>query len=120
MHVDLGGYHVRDVEVVAAFDVDAKKVGTDVAEAIFSEPNNTIRFADVRPPGVKVQRGRTFDGLGTYYRETIDESELAAGRRGAGRCATRRPTCSCATCRSVPSRPRKLYAQAAIDAGVGS
>jgi myo-inositol-1-phosphate synthase len=76
MHVDLGGYHVRDVEVVAAFDVDAKKVGKDVAEAIVSEPNNTIRFADVPPLGVTVQRGPTFDGLGRYYRETIEESEL--------------------------------------------
>ena len=76
MHVDLGGYHIRDVEVVAAFDVDAKKVGTDVAEAILSEPNNTIRFAEVPPTGVTVQRGPTFDGLGRYYRETIAESEL--------------------------------------------
>jgi myo-inositol-1-phosphate synthase len=76
MHVDLGGYHVRDVEIVAAFDVDGKKVGTDVAEAIASEPNNTIRFADVPPTGITVQRGPTFDGLGRYYRETIVESEL--------------------------------------------
>jgi myo-inositol-1-phosphate synthase len=76
MHVDLGGYHVADVEIVAAFDVDAKKVGTDVAEAIVSEPNNTIRFADVPPTGVIVQRGPTFDGLGRYYRETIEESDL--------------------------------------------
>jgi len=76
MHVDLGGYHVSDVEVVAAFDVDGKKVGTDVAEAIASEPNNTIRFADVPPTGVTVQRGPTFDGLGRYYRETIVESDL--------------------------------------------
>ena len=76
MHVDLGGYHIRDVEIVAAFDVDAKKVGTDVAEAIVSEPNNTIRFAEVPPTGVTVQRGPTFDGLGRYYRETIAESEL--------------------------------------------
>ena len=76
MHVDLGGYHIRDVEIVAAFDVDAKKVGTDVAEAIFSEPNNTIRFSDVEHTGVTVQRGPTFDGLGRYYRETIQESEL--------------------------------------------
>jgi myo-inositol-1-phosphate synthase len=76
MHVDLGGYHVRDVEVVAAFDVDAKKVGTDVAEAIFSEPNNTIRFSDVVPTGVTVSRGHTLDGLGTYYRDTITESDL--------------------------------------------
>jgi myo-inositol-1-phosphate synthase len=75
MHVDLGGYHVDDVEIVAAFDVDAKKVGTDVAEAILSEPNNTIRFAEVAPTGVSVSRGRTLDGLGTYYREVITESE---------------------------------------------
>ena len=76
MHVDLGGYHIRDVELVAAFDVDAKKVGTDLAEAIVSEPNNTIRFAEVPPTSVTVQRGPTFDGLGRYYRETITESEL--------------------------------------------
>jgi myo-inositol-1-phosphate synthase len=76
MHVELGGYHVRDVEVVAAFDVDAKKVGRDVAEAIFSEPNNTIRFADDVPPtGVIVGRGRTLDGLGEFYRDVITESD---------------------------------------------
>ena len=76
MHVELGGYHVGDVEVVAAFDVDAKKVGTDVAEAIFTEPNNTIRFAeDVPPLGVTVSRGRTLDGLGAFYREVITESD---------------------------------------------
>ncbi len=75
MHVDLGGYHVRDVEIVAAFDVDAKKVGKDVAEAIFSEPNNTIRFSDVPPTGVTVLRGCTLDGLGTYYRQVIEESD---------------------------------------------
>jgi myo-inositol-1-phosphate synthase len=75
MHVDLGGYHIRDVEVAAAFDVDAKKVGKDVAEAILSEPNNTIRFADVPHLGISVQRGPTLDGLGRYYRETIDESD---------------------------------------------
>jgi myo-inositol-1-phosphate synthase len=75
MHVELGGYHVRDVRVVAAFDVDGKKVGKDVAEAIWSEPNNTIRFADVPRTGVTVSRGRTLDGLGEYYRETIEESE---------------------------------------------
>jgi myo-inositol-1-phosphate synthase len=75
MHVELGGYHIRDVRVVAAFDVDAKKVGKDVAEAIFTEPNNTIRFADVPPTGVTVLRGRTLDGLGIYYRDTIVESD---------------------------------------------
>jgi len=75
MHVKLGPYHVSDVEVVAAFDVDAKKVGSDVAEAIFSEPNNTIRFAEVPPTGVSVQRGPTLDGLGTYYHQVIDEAD---------------------------------------------
>jgi len=75
MHVDLGGYRVGDVEVVAAFDVDAKKVGRDVAEAILAEPNNTIRFADVPPLGVTVSRGRTLDGLGEYYRAVITESD---------------------------------------------
>ena len=77
MHVELGGYHIRDVEVVAAFDVDAKKVGKDGSEAIFTEPNNTIRFSDVPPTGVTVMRGRTLDGLGTYYRDTIVESDEA-------------------------------------------
>src|SRR3989454_9873428 len=77
MHVRLGPYHVSDVEIVAAFDVDAKKVGKDVAEAIFSEPNNTIRFADVPPTGVTVQRGPTLDSLGKYYKEVIAESEQA-------------------------------------------
>ena len=75
MHVDLGGYHIRDIEVVAAFDVDADKVGKDVAEAIWTEPNNTIRFSDVPTTGVIVQRGRTLDGLGTFYREMITESD---------------------------------------------
>jgi myo-inositol-1-phosphate synthase len=75
MHVEFGGYHIRDIELVAALDVDAKKVGTDVSEAILSEPNNTIRFADVPPTGITVQRGRTLDGLGKYYRETVEESD---------------------------------------------
>ena len=76
MHVELGGYHVSDVEVVAAFDVDTDKVGKDVAEAIFTEPNNTIVFSDVKPTGVLVQRGRTLDGLGSFYRDVVTESDL--------------------------------------------
>src|ERR671930_611132 len=75
MHVNLGPYHVSDVEVVAAFDVDGKKVGRDLSEAIWSQPNNTIRFADVAPTEVIVERGPTLDGLGRFYREVIDESE---------------------------------------------
>jgi myo-inositol-1-phosphate synthase len=76
MHVQFGDYHVRDVEFVAAFDVDAKKVGLDLSEAITTSENNTIKIADVPPLGVTVQRGHTLDGLGRYYRETIDESDL--------------------------------------------
>ncbi len=75
MHVTFGEYHVGDVEVVAAFDVDAKKVGFDLADAINASENNTIRIADVPPTGVTVQRGVTNDGLGKYYRMTIEESE---------------------------------------------
>jgi myo-inositol-1-phosphate synthase len=76
MHVELGGYHVGDVEFVAAFDVDAAKVGLDVGKAIFAGQNNTIRFASVGDLGVTVQRAPTFDGLGKYYRETIEESPV--------------------------------------------
>jgi len=75
MHVQFGSYHVRDIEFVAAFDVDAKKVGFDLADAIKSSENNTIKIADVPPLGVTVQRGPTLDGLGKYYRETITESD---------------------------------------------
>jgi myo-inositol-1-phosphate synthase len=74
MHVRFGPYHVSDLEFVAAFDVDAKKVGFDLAEAIAASENNTIRIADVPPTGVPVQRGHTLDGLGRYYRETVTES----------------------------------------------
>src|SRR5450755_1103325 len=78
MHVRFGPYHVSDVEVVAAFDVDAKKVGCDVADAINASENNTIKIADVPPTGVTVQRGPTFDGLGEYYRDMITESDEPA------------------------------------------
>jgi myo-inositol-1-phosphate synthase len=74
MHVVLGGYHVRDLEPVAAFDVDAAKVGTDLSKAIFAGQNNTIRFAEVGHLGVTIQRGPTLDGLGRYYKEVVDES----------------------------------------------
>src|SRR6478672_628926 len=75
MHVELGGYHVRDVEFVAAFDVDGKKVGRDLSEAIVASENNTIHITDVPPSGVIVQRGPTYDGLGEYYREMVEESD---------------------------------------------
>ena len=75
MHVQFGPYHVGDVEFVAAFDVDAKKVGQDLSEAIVASENNTITFCDVPTTGITVQRGHTFDGLGDYYREIITESD---------------------------------------------
>ena len=74
MHVDLGGYHVGDIEIVAAFDVAATKVGFDLAGAIAAEPNNTVKFQDVPPTGITVQRGPTMDGLGQYLREMVAES----------------------------------------------
>src|SRR5215216_6570895 len=77
MHVQFGDYHIRDVEFVAAFDVDAKKVGQDLADAIGASENNTIKIADVPPTGVTVQRGHTLDGLGKYYLQTITESDEA-------------------------------------------
>ena len=75
MNVVLGGYHVGDIEVSAAFDVSALKVGQDVAAAILAAPNNTIQFAEVRPMGVPVERGPTLDGLGKYLREVVPESD---------------------------------------------
>ncbi len=75
MHVQFGDYHVRDIEFVAAFDIDGKKVGLDLSEAIGASENNTIKICDVPPLGVTVQRGHTLDGLGKYYRETITESD---------------------------------------------
>ncbi|HEY0186995.1 MAG TPA: inositol-3-phosphate synthase [Cellulomonas sp.] len=75
MHVQFGDYHVSDLQFVAAFDVDAKKVGFDLSEAIVASENNTIKIADVPPLGVTVQRGPTYDGLGKYYSQTIEESD---------------------------------------------
>jgi len=76
MHVRFGRYHVRDVKFVAAFDVDAKKVGFDLSEAIFASENNTIKIADVPPTNVTVQRGPTLDGIGKYYADTIELSDV--------------------------------------------
>jgi myo-inositol-1-phosphate synthase len=117
MHVDFGGYHIRDIELVAALDVDAKKVGTDVSEAILSEPNNTIRFADVPPTGITVQRGRTLDGLGKYYRETVEESDQPEVDVTQ---VLRDSEADVLVC-YLPvgsEQAAKFYAQCAIDAGV--
>jgi myo-inositol-1-phosphate synthase len=74
MHVDLGGYHVNDIEFTAAFDIDKDKVGKDLSEAIFSGQNNTYKFSDVPNLGVKVHRGMTHDGLGKYLKEKITKA----------------------------------------------
>ena len=78
MHAVVGGYHISSVKFVAAFDVDAKKVGLDLAEAIWASENNTIKFSNVAKTGVPVLRGVTNDGLGKYYKETIKESDAPA------------------------------------------
>ncbi|MBE1499756.1 myo-inositol-1-phosphate synthase [Amycolatopsis lexingtonensis] len=117
MHVDFGGYHVRDIEFVAAFDVDAKKVSRDLSEAIFASENNTIKIADVPPLGVTVQRGHTHDGLGRFYRETIEESDEAP----VDVVAALREAEVDVLVSYLPVGSEvadKFYAQAAIDAGV--
>ena len=74
MHVVLGGYHVRDIEFTAAFDIDKNKVGKDLAQAIYTKPNNTYKFAEVPPLGVPVHRGMTHDGLGKYLSQIIEKA----------------------------------------------
>ncbi|MBA2640955.1 MAG: inositol-3-phosphate synthase [Nocardioidaceae bacterium] len=118
MHVRFGDYHVRDIEFVAAFDVDAKKVGFDLAEATRASENNTIMICDVPPTGVSVQRGPTHDGLGHYYRETIDESDAEP----VDVVAALREADVDVVVAYLPvgsERADKFYAQCAIDAGCG-
>jgi myo-inositol-1-phosphate synthase len=117
MNVELGGYHVRDLVPVAAFDVDQTKVGTDLGKAMHAGLNNTIRFADVGEVGVTVQRGPTFDGLGKYYREVVEESpfepvDVAQALRDAKAdvLVSYLPVGS--------EQAQRYYAQACIDAGV--
>src|SRR5918998_1196969 len=117
MHVKFGDYHVSDIEFVAAFDVDAKKVGFDLSDAIGNSENNTIRICDVPPLGVTVQRGPTYDGLGKYYRATIDESDekpvdvvQVLKDSNADVLVSYLPVGS--------EEADKFYAQCAIDAGV--
>jgi myo-inositol-1-phosphate synthase len=117
MHVRFGDYHVSDIQFVAAFDVDAKKVGRDLSEAIVASENNTIKIADVPPLGVTVQRGHTLDGLGKYYREIVEESDetpvdmvTALRDSGADVLVCYLPVGS--------QHAAEFYAQAAIDAGV--
>jgi len=117
MHTRFGPYAIRDISFVAAFDVDADKVGTDLADAIWASENNTYRFAEVAATGVTVQRGPTLDGLGEYYRELVTESDaevvdIAQALRDSGAevLVCYLPVGS--------EEAAKHYAQAAIDAGV--
>ncbi|HMS24749.1 MAG TPA: inositol-3-phosphate synthase [Acidimicrobiia bacterium] len=118
MHVEMGGYHVRDVNVVCAFDVDITKVGQDLAKAIHAGQNNTITFAQVPDTGVLVQRGPTLDGWGKYYKETCEESpaeavDVAQAMKDANVdvMVSYLPVGS--------EQAQRFYAQACIDAGVG-
>ena len=117
MHTRFGGYAIGDISFVAAFDVDAAKVGLDLSEAMWASQNNTLRFAEVATSGVLVQRGPTLDGLGEYYRELVEESALpvvdvaqALRDSGAEVLVCYLPVGS--------EEGAKFYAQAALDAGV--
>ncbi len=117
MHVKFGEYHVSDIEFVAAFDVDAKKVGFDLADATAASENNTIKICDVPPLGITVQRGHTLDGLGKYYRETIDESDSEP----VDVVQVLKDTKADVLVSYLPvgsEEADKYYAQCAIDAGV--
>ncbi len=117
MHVQFGSYHVRDIEFVAAFDVDAKKVGLDLADAIGASQNNTITICDVPSTGITVSRGHTFDGLGRYYRDTITESDA----RPVDVVETLRHTGADVLVSYLPvgsERADRFYAECSLEAGV--
>ncbi len=116
MHPVLGGYHIKNINFVLALDVDAKKVGIDLADAIWASENNTIKFATVAKTGVTVKRGKTLDGLGRYYKETIKESDTAAVDVVAELKSAKVDVLIC----YLPvgsEEAAKFYAQCAIDAG---
>jgi myo-inositol-1-phosphate synthase len=118
MNVSVGGYHIRDIELAAAFDVNARKVGKDVADALWEAPNNTCRFAEVPPTGVTVLRGRTLDGIGQYLQEDVeisDEEEAdvtsALTRSGTDVLVSYLPVGS--------QKATEWYAERALEAGCG-
>ena len=116
MHPVLGGYHIKNINFVLALDVDAKKVGLDLSEAIWASENNTIKFATVAKTGVTVKRGTTLDGLGRYYKETITESTAAPVDVVAELKSNNVDVVIC----YLPvgsEEAAKFYAQCAIDAG---
>jgi len=116
MHAVVGGYHISNVKFVAAYDVDAKKVGLDLSDAIWASENNTIKFCNVPKSGVIVERGKTLDGLGRYYKETIEESNAPEIDVVASLKAHKVDVLIC----YLPvgsEEAAKFYAQCAIDAG---
>jgi myo-inositol-1-phosphate synthase len=116
MHPVVGGYHISDVKFVAAFDVDSKKVGLDLVDAMWASENNTIKFSEVAKTGVTVERGHTLDGLGKYYRETITESTATPVDIVASLKEKKVDVLIC----YLPvgsEEAAKFYAQCAIDAG---
>jgi myo-inositol-1-phosphate synthase len=116
MHPVLGGYHIKNINFVLALDVDSKKVGLDLADAIWASENNTIKFATVAKTGVTVKRGVTLDGLGRYYKETITESTAAAVDVVSELKSSKVDVLIC----YLPvgsEEAAKFYAQCAIDAG---
>jgi len=117
MHPVVGGYHISDIKFVAAFDVDAKKVGLDLVDAMWASENNTIKFSEVAKTGVTVLRGHTLDGLGKYYRQTIEESSAAPVDVVKTLKEAQVDVLIC----YLPvgsEEAAKFYAQCAIDAGV--
>jgi myo-inositol-1-phosphate synthase len=117
MHVDLGGYHVRDIEYVAAFDIDREKVGKDLSEAIFAGQNNTYRFADVPHTGVTVERGMTHDGLGKYLFGVIEKAPGATADI-VGILRERKVDVMVSYLPVGSEQATKWYAEQAIQAGV--
>jgi myo-inositol-1-phosphate synthase len=118
MHARLGGYHVSDIDITCAFDVDAEKVGTDLAKALQAGHNNTIQFAEVPETGVIVSRGPTLDGLGRYYRQEIVESPAPP----VDVAKVLRDTKTQILVNYLPvgsERAAKFYAEQALEAGVG-
>jgi myo-inositol-1-phosphate synthase len=118
MNASVGGYHVNDIEIASAFDVSAAKVGRDVSEAIWAEPNNTYRFSNVQPLGIPVRRGPTFDGIGRYLRDDITESDEPEADV-AGVLAETRTDVVVSYLPVGSQKATEWYAQRALEAGCG-
>jgi myo-inositol-1-phosphate synthase len=118
MNVDLGGYHISDIQIASAFDVNASKVGRDVADAIFAKPNNTHRFADVEQTGVVVQRGPVLDGIGHYLTDDVPVADVPEANVSEV-LATSRTDVLVSYLPVGSQRASEWYAARAIEAGCG-